>query len=228
MRRTLSLTAALVLAGFALTRGPRGDDDPLRVLANVGLAAGVLVFAIASRFSRGELGLAPSRAQRGVGIGALAALGLGVPAAVGVLLAPLVFGEPLHYEPLEGRSAEGLAVHVLIWFPLQTAIPEEIVFRGVVLAAWQRVTSSGRAQLVTAGAYALWHLAVVYDSVSSSGVAEGPVLFGLLYLAAIAAIGVAGLLFGVMRSLTGSLAAPIMAHWVVVGLIRLAVWLRAS
>lgn len=58
---------------------------------------------------------------------------------------------------LKGR---GLAYHVLLRIPLGTALVEEVLFRGVLLAAWRAaVTSQVVAASCAAVAFGLWHIA---------------------------------------------------------------------
>jgi len=59
--------------------------------------------------------------------------GIGLGLAAVVLLALEVgvqLGTPITYQPLRGASMAAVLTHALVGLPLQTAIPEELAFRG--------------------------------------------------------------------------------------------------
>lgn len=149
---------------------------------------------------------------------------MSLPALAAIVLAPAVFGDPIRYEQVEGLSAGALAFHVLVQFPLQTVIPEEIAFRGALLGLALGVWSERRAQLLVAGAFALSHTVIAAQTVAAAGIVEHPALVALLCTGALVLLVAAGLIFGWLRTWTGSLVAPIAVHWLVVAAIRAGVW----
>jgi uncharacterized protein len=89
---------------------------------------------------------------------------------------------------------------LLIW--VDTAIPEELAFRGALMAA---LGAPSRATVAWSSlAFAAWHLVVVQQD----GATEWWVYAGKLLV-----IAFGGLLFGWLRVVSGSVLGPIVAHW---------------
>ncbi|QIS17734.1 CPBP family intramembrane glutamic endopeptidase [Nocardia terpenica] len=178
--------------------------------------AAVALVALMRRRGLGwaELGLDPRQWRRG-SLYALAAIGVVLGAvAVGALL-PIT--RPFF---LADRYAtiSGALIASMIVIPLQTAIPEELAFRGVLHGTLDRAW--GARGVFAAGSllFGLWHIA------SSLGLTSGNRgLSGLLgggttgqiagiALAVVATAG-AGVVFTWLRRRSGSLLAPIALHW---------------
>ncbi|MCX4093146.1 CPBP family intramembrane glutamic endopeptidase [Nocardia sp. alder85J] len=161
-----------------------------------------------------ELGLGRRHWRRGARY-ALVAAGLVIAAAaIGVAL-PIT--RPFF---LNNRYAtvSGALPASLVLIPLQTVIPEEFAFRGVLHGALDR--AYGVRGVFAAGSllFGLWHVA------SSMGLTSGnrglsAILGGGLFgqisgiLLAVAATGAAGFVFTWLRRRSGSLLAPIALHW---------------
>jgi membrane protease YdiL (CAAX protease family) len=96
---------------------------------------------------------------------------------------------------------------VLVGIPLGTALAEEIVFRGVLLAAFDRLTTSRRAVVATSLLFGLWHVGaeVARTGAMSVGIVPG----GLATTAASAVV------LCPLRRWTGDLAAPVAVHTVI-------------
>jgi membrane protease YdiL (CAAX protease family) len=124
----------------------------------------------------------------------------------------------------------------MVIIPLQTVIPEELAFRGVLHGALNRAW--GFRGVAAAGSllFGLWH--VVTSLGLTSGNAGFTQLFGggvagqlIGVLLAVAATGAAGFIFTWLRKRSGSLLAPIALHWSLNGLGALAaalVWHLAT
>jgi membrane protease YdiL (CAAX protease family) len=109
-------------------------------------------------------------------------------------------------------------------------LPEELAFRGVLLGWLLRVHGPGagsresdqrrvgRAVLVAAVPFVLWHLAIAVREMSEFRLDELVVKMGGYY--------VGGVLFGYLRVATGHLAGSAVAHWLFNGLSMMGV--RAS
>ncbi|MBC7301103.1 MAG: CPBP family intramembrane metalloprotease [Nocardia sp.] len=161
-----------------------------------------------------ELGLSPRHWKRGT-VYALGAVGIVLTAvAVGALL-PLT--RPFF---LADRYAtiSGALIASMIVIPLQTVIPEELAFRGVLHGTLDRVL--GVRGLFAAGSlmFGLWHIASSFGLTSGNKGLAGIVGGGLLgqiagITLAVAATAAAGVVFTWLRRRSGSLLAPIALHW---------------
>ena len=159
-----------------------------------------------------ELGLTPRRLVRSAGLGLLVALGTALPALLFLRFPPLV-GHAVEYAPLASLSPEALLWRAFVWMPLDTAIPEELAFRGVLLASLRRRWSEFPAVLVSAVVFTSWHGVIVSRTVALTNLQSEPVLAMLGLLGALLAVGVGGVLFAWLRLATGHLAGSIVAHW---------------
>lgn len=193
-------------------------------VATVPVAAVVLVLLVRARgLGWAELGLGRAHWRSGAGY-ALAAVGLVLTVvAVGALLPwtrPMFLND--RYATLSGAL---LASMVII--PLQTVIPEELAFRGVLHGALDRAW--GFRGVAAAGSllFGLWHIA------SSFGLTSGNVGFtrvlgggvaGMVagIALAVVATAAAGFVFTWLRRRSGSLIAPIALHWSLNGMGALA------
>jgi uncharacterized protein len=214
----------VVVVVLALTNLIAHFTTPWASIATVPAAAvGLVVLVRARGLGWAELGLGRDHWRSGVGY-ALAAVAVVVTViAVGALLPwtrPLFLNN--NYATLSGAL---LASMVLI--PLQTVIPEELAFRGVLHGALNRAW--GFRGVAAAGSllFGLWHIATSLGLTSSNigftklfgggiaGAVAGVVL-------AVAATATAGFVFTWLRRRSGSLIAPIALHWSLNGLGALA------
>ncbi|WP_026343746.1 CPBP family intramembrane glutamic endopeptidase [Nocardia sp. BMG111209] len=161
-----------------------------------------------------ELGLGRRHWRRGTKY-ALVAAGI-VLAGVGLgLLLP--FTRPFF---LNNRYAtvSGALLASLVLIPLQTVIPEEFAFRGVLHGALDR--AYGARGVFAAGSllFGLWHVASSVGLTSGnrglSAILGGGIAGQLSGIAlAVLATGAAGFVFTWLRRRSGSLLAPIALHW---------------
>lgn len=165
-----------------------------------------------------ELGLARSQHQRGLTYAAVILIPVAVIAIGGALL-PMTRSLYLsdHYNNVSVALWAALVV-----IPLQTVIPEELLFRGVLNATLTRVASVRVVYVVGAVLFGLWHVASsigltagndgLTDLLGSGVIAK---LAGIL--GAVIVTAVAGLLFIWLRRRSDSLFAPMALHWAVNG-----------
>jgi uncharacterized protein len=159
-----------------------------------------------------ELGISRCGAGRAGAIGLLVGLGVALPAIV-FLFAPPLVGERVTYAPVTTAARDVLWWRAFVWMPLDTALPEEIAFRGVVLGLLLRVVARWPAVVISAVVFTLWHLVVVWRTVALTNLADEPLWLALGLLGSLGAVFVGGLVFAVLRLRTGNLAASITAHW---------------
>ncbi|MEZ0364444.1 lysostaphin resistance A-like protein [Mycobacterium sp. pUA109] len=215
---------AVVVVVLALTNLIAHFTTPWAGVAAVPAAAVGLVLLVRSRgLGWAELGLGRDHWKAGVGY-ALAAVA--VVAAVIAVGALLPWTRPMFLNNRYATVSGALLASMLI-IPLQTVIPEELAFRGVLHGALNRAW--GFRGVAAAGSllFGLWHIA------TSLGLTAGNVGFtrlfggGLLGMAAgvtlaVCATAAAGFVFSWLRRRSGSLIAPIALHWSLNGLGALA------
>lgn len=182
--------------------------------------AAVVLLALVRRRGLGwsELGLSPRHWRRG----SLYAL-----AAVGLVLTVVAIGAALpitrpFFMADRYATLSGALIASMIVIPLQTVIPEELAFRGVLHGTLDRVY--GVRGVFAAGSllFGLWHIASSFGLTSSNrgllsffgGGLAGQIIGILL---AVAATAGAGMVFTWLRRRSGSLLAPIALHWSVNG-----------
>jgi len=180
----------------------------------------------------GELGLGREHWKSGAAYAAgavalvVAAIGLG---ALLPLTRPMFMNH--HYATVSGAL---LASTVII--PLQTVIPEELAFRGVLHGALHRAWGFRGVALAGSLLFGLWHVATSLGLTSSNvGFTRlfGGGVLGMLagVLVAVVATAAAGFVFSWLRRRSGSLLAPIALHWSLNGMGALAaalVWQLSS
>ena len=224
---------AVVVVVLALSNLIAHFTTPWASIATVPAAAVGLLLLLRSRgLGWAELGLGREHWKTGAAYAAGAvALVLGV-IAVGALLP---WTRDLFMNDRYATLSAALISSMVI-IPLQTVIPEELAFRGVLHGALDRAW--GFRGVAAAGSllFGLWHVA------TSLGLTSGNVGFTRLLgggfagqvagvLLAVAATAAAGFVFTWLRKRSGSLLAPIALHWSLNGLGALAaalVWHLAS
>ncbi|MGF0310907.1 MULTISPECIES: CPBP family intramembrane glutamic endopeptidase [Nocardiaceae] len=193
-------------------------------IATVPIAA-VLLVVLSNRRGLGwaELGLSPKQWKTG----SLYALG-----AVGIVLTVVAIGALLpltrpFFMADRYATVSAAVIASMIVIPLQTVIPEELAFRGVLHGTLGRIY--GARGVFAAGSllFGLWHIAsslgLTAGNVGLSGFLGGG-LFGQIVGIGLAVIATAaaGVVFTWLRSRSGSLIAPIALHWSLNGLGALA------
>ncbi|MEV6427928.1 CPBP family intramembrane glutamic endopeptidase [Nocardia sp. NPDC051463] len=213
------IDVVVVVAVLAGTNLIAHFTTALASIVTVPVAALVLLALVRRRgLGWSELGLSPRHWRRG-SIYALAAVGLVLTVvAVGAIL-PMT--RPFF---LADRYAtiSGALIASMIVIPLQTAIPEELAFRGVLHGTLDRVY--GARGVFAAGSllFGLWHIASSFGLTSGnrglSGFIGGGVAGQIIGITlAVAATAAAGMVFTWLRRRSGSLLAPIALHWSVNG-----------
>jgi uncharacterized protein len=215
---------AVVVVVLAITNLVAHFTTPWASAATVPAAAvGLLVLVRSRGLGWSELGLSREHWKAGTGYAL---------AAVAVVLTVIVIGAALPWtRPMfmnnNYATLSGALIASMIIIPLQTVIPEELAFRGVLHGALNRAW--GFRGVAAAGSllFGLWHIATSFGLTSSNvgftrvfgggvlGTVAGVVL-------AVAATAVAGFVFTWLRRRSGSLLAPIALHWSLNGLGALA------
>jgi membrane protease YdiL (CAAX protease family) len=164
------------------------------------------------RLSPAELGLSASGFLPSALVGLLVALAGGVAALLFLRFPPLV-GGPIVYAPLADVAPMSLLARIAVWMPLDTVLPEELAFRGALLADLRRHTTWLRASVLSAAVFVAWHAVVVARTLAQTNLRNEFLLLVLGLAGAFGAVFLGGLLFAVLRMRTGNLAASVLAHW---------------
>ncbi|MGO9035142.1 CPBP family intramembrane glutamic endopeptidase [Mycobacterium sp.] len=232
-RFRIQVDVAVVIVVLVLTNLVAHFTTPWASVATVPAAAvGLVALLRFNGLGWAELGLGRDHWKSGVAY-ALAAMALVVTViAVGVLL-PLT--RPMfmnnHYATISGALVASMII-----IPLQTVIPEELAFRGVLHGALNRAWGFRGVALAGSLMFGLWHIATSLGLTSSNvGFTRlfGGGVVGMLagVTLAVIATAVAGFVFSWLRRRSGSLIAPIALHWSLNGLGALAaalVWHLSS
>jgi membrane protease YdiL (CAAX protease family) len=206
---------AVVVVVLALTNLIAHFTTPWAGIATVPVAAiGLVTLVRCNGVGWAELGLGRTHFKSGAGY-ALAAVTVVVSVIAAGMLLP--WTRPMflnnHYATISGALVASMVI-----IPLQTVIPEELAFRGVLQGALNRAWGFRGVALAGSLLFGLWHIS------TSLGLTSGNVGFtrvfgsGLLgtlagVTLAVLATGTAGFVFSWLRRRSGSLIAPIALHW---------------
>jgi uncharacterized protein len=215
---------ALVVVVLVLTNLVAHFTTPWASVATVPAAAvGLVALLRFNGLGWAELGLGRDHWKSGA-VYALAAIALVMTViAVGVLLPPT---RPMfmnnHYATISGALVASMII-----IPLQTVIPEELAFRGVLHGALNRAWGFRGVALAGSLMFGLWHIATSLGLTSSNvGFTRlfGGGVVGMVAGVTLAVIvtAAAGFVFSWLRRRSGSLIAPIALHWSLNGLGALA------
>ena len=187
---------------------PGGSWPALAAGVSLGLVS--LVVARLGHQTRAGAGLARGD-LRGAPVGAALGFGAAIVGTIVLRIGPLL-GGPVEYHPLFTTTNEELAAHIAFFLPLAVVLPEELAFRGVLLGGlWK--TRGMRAGIVGSSiAFGLWHAFVVYATILQTNLADG-VLPWLAGAGAVLFVAFAASVLALLRIRSGSLVAPILAHW---------------
>lgn len=157
---------------------------------------------------------------RSVALAAGAGLALALPSVAFLAFAAAHGGVG---SPIRAMPVPALITRELIEIPLLTAFLEELVFRQYVYRLFAK-RSVAATVLVNAGLFTLWHLVVNARTVLDTTFAVSPLLNAGKYVGSLATVFVGGVVFALVRWRTGSFVYSALTHWLVVGLLTLAVW----
>jgi uncharacterized protein len=203
----LALAAGLLVYGNVLAF--RAVRAPWVIAANLAGAALLVAGARGTGLSWETLGLSSGRLLVGAAWGAGAAVGAAV--VTGALLAT-----PARRLFRDVRMVKteppGPAFHLLLRIPLGTALFEEVVFRGVLLAAWDAEMGTVAAVAGSSITFGLWHVGATLDLLRANHPDAGPRARLASVAAGVILTAVGGVGFCLLRLASGTLVAPVLAH----------------
>jgi uncharacterized protein len=146
-------TVGLVVAALALALAvDRGFGA--HVAVGLGLAACLLVIARVQGLTAADLGLARSTWPAGLRWGTAGATLVGAAYALAYLITPVRQALP----ESDGEIGRAALWAVLVAIPLGTVVPEELAFRGLLLALLGRRYGLLAGTLLSSGLFGLWHI----------------------------------------------------------------------
>jgi uncharacterized protein len=211
----LGLALAVLAVGLVVDRAVAGAH----VAIGLGLAACLVVIARACGLTAADLGLARSTWPAGLRWAAAAAAVVAAAYALGFVVAPAREALP----DAGGDLGPDVLVRVLVVIPLGTVLPEELAFRGLLLALLRRDRGVLAATLWSSGLFGLWHvLPALGGGMANAAMAAavGGDVAGTAtrVVATVVFTSVAGVVLCWLRLRSNSLVAPVLAHWTVNGL----------
>ena len=229
----IQVDVAVVVVVLTLTNLIAHFTTPWASIVTVPIAAiGLVAWLRVNGLGWAELGLGREHWKSGAAyaLGAIASVVAVI--AVGALLPltrPMFMNQ--HYATISGALMASMII-----IPLQTVIPEELAFRGVLHGALNRAWGFRGVALAGSLLFGLWHIATSLGLTSSNvGFTRvfGGGVVGMLagVVLAVVATAAAGFVFSWLRRRSGSLLAPIALHWSLNGLGALAaalVWQLSS
>lgn len=188
--------------------------EHLYVVRNVVIALLLVGLARAAGHTWRDLGFGRANIGPGLWWGAGAAVVVLIVVVLGAL-----FGDalPLVRDLLADERADldrsALAWNVAVRIPIGTAVFEEVAFRGVLLASFLAVTSTGWAIGWSSLVFGLWHVAPTIVALRINEVAPASAAGLRAIVGGVIVTAFAGIAFAGLRLLSGSLVAPILGHW---------------
>ena len=183
--------------------------DRVRIPANLATAATALGIAWAGGARGSDLGLDPARAAPGARLGFEVAVP--VVAAVGVIVALPRTRHLLADEKIHATTRGEAAFETLVRIPFETAVAEELMFRGALVALGSRARSRRSALLTSSCCFGIWHVVPTLGSLARGAGGESlPAPASTVAVVAATTLAGAGLAWLRLRS--DSIVAPIVVH----------------
>jgi membrane protease YdiL (CAAX protease family) len=221
-RRVWVYACLMLLAGNGkVITGSKSLAGDLRGVL-IGLLVATTSLVSARRMARltwDEVGLAPRRripASLGVGVALVSVLTLlAATIARGLRAAGIPLEPPGPPGDLAELSAEALRRRLLLYLPFDTALPEELVFRSVLLAELRpRFRGLLLPVVLSTAAFLVWHAALGWSEVPDHQPRKLLQKYGFYALGS--------LVFTLPHLATGHVAGSMATHWLADGLLLLA------
>lgn len=225
----LALAYSNLLPWWATRRGLNPESMFRRV--NAWLVVLMLAYAARRSGGLGRVGLGRRGLVKSVAGGTLTGLGLSVPPLI-FFYRPILLDTPLEYGPITGMSRREVVEDLFVGVPVKIALLEELLFRGLIFSALRRNHSLPLSLAGASAAFAGWHFSVTYTTAAQTNLSTAARLPGFLkpfvqplaVAGGMLTTGLAGVAFGLVRERTGNLAGPIVAHWLVDGIMIYSLW----
>jgi uncharacterized protein len=213
--RAVGVVIVALAGAKVVDRAVPGAD----VAVGLGLVACLVAIARGQGLTTADLGLARSSWPAGLRWGAAAA------ALVGTAYALVYVAGPVRAALPDGEGGLGRAAlrAVLVVIPLGTVLPEELAFRGLLLALLGRRYGLLAASLLSSGLFGLWHVVPslgggTANATMASVVGADVAGTVVRVVVTVGFTSLAGVVLCCLRLRSGSLLASVLAHWTVNGL----------
>lgn len=187
-------------------------------LAEVGplltLIAALVWARWAERVGLAELGFTWARLPSGLAWGLAAGLAMATPSLL-FFAVPVVSPEPVHYADYAALDLASVLGVLLLRLPIRTVLVEETLFRGLIQLQAVRWLGFHRGIALCVALFVLWHVVITYVTLQRTNLSLSPIPIPALWAASAIPLAAGGLAFSLLRHHTGTLAAPMAAHWVV-------------
>jgi membrane protease YdiL (CAAX protease family) len=219
MRIGRGWTVGLALAALAVAKAVDRAVPGAHVAVGLGLVACLVAIARGQRLTAADLGLTRSTWPAGLRWGAAAAVLVVVAYVLAYVTGPVRQALP------DGEGGLGRAAlwTVLVVIPLGTVLPEELAFRGLLLALLGRRYGLRAGVLLSSGLFGLWHVVPSLGGGTANatmasvvGADAGGTVVRVVITVIFTSLG--GVVLCWLRLRSGSLVAPVLAHWTVNGL----------
>ena len=219
MRVGSGQAVGIVLVALAVAKVVDRAVPDADVAVGLGLVACLVAVARVRGLTAADLGLARSTWPAGLRWGAAAAALVGTAYALAYVTGPVREALP----DGEGGLGRSALWTVLVVIPLGTVLPEELAFRGLLLALLGRRYGLLAAILLSSGLFGLWHVVPSLGGGTATATIASVVgadAAGTVVRVVVTVVftSLAGVLLCAVRLRSGSLVAPVLAHWTVNGL----------
>ena len=110
-------------------------------------------------------------------------------------------------------DARELVYRLVVHIPLGTAVPEEILFRGVLYGTWSRDRGRLAAVLASSFVFGLWHISPAIDRLRANSPEASSREWAVAIGGTIVATTLAGTLLAALRIRSKGLVGPFIVHW---------------
>ena len=219
MRIGQGWTVGLALAALAVATAVDRAAPGAHVAVGLRLVACLVAIALGQGLTVADLGLTRSTWPAGLRWGAAAAVLVVVAYVLAYVTGPVRQALP------DGEGGLGRAAlwTVLVVIPLGTVLPEELAFRGLLLALLGRRYGLLAGILLSSGLFGLWHIVPSLGGGTANATMASVVgadAAGTLVRVVVTVVftSLAGVVLCWLRLRSGSLVTPVLAHWTVNGL----------
>jgi membrane protease YdiL (CAAX protease family) len=223
MRVRLRPVSYLVVAGLLVAANLLNNELAPQAYLPVCVIATAALITVArlAGCTWADLGFDRGRARHGL-LWGLVVVAV-VLAAYGVALALPALRDVLADRRVTALGLGEVLFKAFVWVPFGTVLLEETAFRGVVYGLVQKAHGPGVATAASSLVFGLWHLLpargiATANPVLAASLGASPGGRALAYALAVAGTALAGVVLCELRRRSGSILAPMVAHWAANGL----------
>ena len=213
LAQVITISILILLYGTVLARL---IPKKWHIILNISIAILAIIMGFSFGLSLEQMGLSPYSIKDGIIVAIIASVVIVFGTIVIAIIPP--FRRFFLGENLANANGKLLTFEAAIRIPFSTALIEEILFSGVLLGLLLTQLPVAQALILSAILFGLWHVFPTITSLEQNDAAAAIVgakksrqRAGVI--AAIIITSIAGLVFGWLRVLAGSVLAPWLVHW---------------